>query len=136
MPGMHIDPLDLGRTLIPPETVVHRDPLDRTTVIQVSGELDAAGAGRMEAALYEAVVRPAERVLVDLSDCTHLDPTAIDSLRRARRALDRDSAGGPPMVVVANTPGMLRALGLAGIESLLPVVRDRHEGLDLLLRFT
>jgi anti-sigma B factor antagonist len=119
----------------PSETVVHRDPLDRTTVVQVSGELDLANAGRLEAALCEAVARPNERLMIDLSDCVFVDTSAIGSLLRARRALDRDADAGPPMVLVANRPHVLRALGLTGLDQIVPTMRDRHRALDLLHRF-
>ncbi len=135
MPNAHVEPTHLIRGSHPSETVVHRDALDRTTVIQVSGELDIANAGRLEAALCEAVDRPDERLLIDLSDCAYLDSTAIGSLLRARRALDRDTGAGPPMVLVANQPDIMRLLGVTGIDRVVPVMRDRHLALDLLLRF-
>jgi len=116
------------------ETVVHRDPLDRTTVVQVSGELDLPNSGRFEAALCEAVARPGERLMIDLSDCSFMDSIAVGSLIRARRALDRDGDGGPPMVVVANCPSILRLLGLSGIDRIVPTMGNRHRALDLLLR--
>jgi anti-anti-sigma factor len=134
MPRIDYDSHHPGR--IPSETVVHRDPLDRTTVVQVSGELDLAAIGRVEAALCEAVQRPGERLLVDLCDCRFIDAPAIDSVRRARRALDRDADTGPPMVLVADRPGLLRLLGEAGLDRLIPIVGDRHRALDLLLRFS
>jgi anti-anti-sigma factor len=118
----------------PAETIVHRDPLDRTTVIQVSGELDLPNAGRFEAALCEAIGRAGERLLIDLGDCTFVDSIAIGSLMRARRALDRDGDAGPPMVLVANRPVILQVLGLTGVDRIVPTMRDRHRALDLLLR--
>jgi anti-sigma B factor antagonist len=117
------------------ETVVHRDPLDRTTVVQVSGELDNTNALRLEAALHEAVERNGERLMIDLNDCVSVSSTAIGSLLRARRALDRDTGSGPPMVLVASRPDVLRALERAGIDRIVPMMRDRHRALDLLLRF-
>jgi anti-sigma B factor antagonist len=135
MPNLHTEPDQLIDGYFPSETVVHRDPLDRTTVVQVSGELDLANAERLEAALYEAVGRPNERLMIDLSDCVFVDTSAIGSLLRARRALDRDADAGPPMVLVANRPHVLRALGLTGIDQIVPTMRDRHRALDLLLRF-
>lgn len=128
--------LDGGNTAIASETVVHRDALDRTTVVQVCGELDLAAAGRLEAALCEAVARPNERLLIDLSDCVFVDTSAIGSLLRARRALDRDADAGPPMALVANRPHVLRVLGMTGLDSVVPTLRDRHRALDLLLRFS
>jgi anti-anti-sigma factor len=116
-------------------TVVHRDPLDRTTVVQVSGGLDIPNSDRLDAALVEASERPNERLLIDLGDCVFVDPTAIGSLIRARRSLDRDSDGGPPMVLVANTPAVLRALRSSGIDRIVPTMPDRRLALDLLLRF-
>lgn len=118
------------------ETVVHRDPLDRTTVVQVSGALDSANARRLEMALYEAVERTDERLMIDLSDCVSVDSTAIGSLLRARRALDRDTGGGPPMVLVASRPQVLGVLKWTALDRIVPTMRDRHRALDLLLRFT
>jgi anti-sigma B factor antagonist len=135
MPNLRIGPDHFRGDVVPSETVVHRDALDRTTVIQVSGDLDLANAGRLEAALCEAVERPDERLLIDLSDCRFVETAAIGSLLRARRALDRDTRTGPPMVLVATHPQVLRALGLTGVDRLVPTMRDRHLALDLLLRF-
>jgi anti-anti-sigma factor len=120
---------------LPSGTVVHRDPLDRTTVVQVGGGLDARNTERLDSALFEALERTNERLLIDLGDCAFVDPTAIGSLIRARRALDRDSDGGPPMVLVANTPAVLRALRSSGIDRIVPTMPDRRLALDLLLRF-
>jgi hypothetical protein len=49
--------------------------------------------------------------------------------------LDRDTASGPAMVLVANRPQILRALGLTGIDRMVPTLGERHRALDLLLRF-
>ena len=114
--------------------VVHRNPLDRTTVMQVSGELDAAVVGRLEEALRAAVRRPGERLMVDLCDCVSIDSMAIGSLFRARRAFDCDSATGPPMVLVANRPHIAFMLEMSGLDRLVATLRDRHEALDLPLR--
>jgi anti-sigma B factor antagonist len=123
-----------GTGSVASETVVHRDPLHRTTVVQVSGVLDSANS-QLEAALYEAVERTGEKLMVDLSDCVFVASTAIGSLLRARRALDRDMGSGPPMVLVATRPAVLRALESTGIDRIVPTMRDRHRALDLLLRF-
>ena len=116
------------------ETVVHRDPLDRTTVVQVSGELDLLTAAPFDAALGTAAARRGERLLIDLTDCGFIDLVAVQSLLRTRRALDRDGDGGPPMVLVTDRPEVLRVLALTGIDRSVPTLRDRHRGLDLLLR--
>jgi anti-sigma B factor antagonist len=131
-PGSRDEPADAGS--IASETVVHHDPHDRTTVVQVSGILDGANASRFEAALYEAVERTGERLMIDLSDCVFVASAAIGSLLRARRALDRDMGSGPPMVLVATRTEVLRALELTGIDRIVPTMRDRHRALDLLLR--
>jgi anti-sigma B factor antagonist len=134
-PDSFTDPFFARDTSFPSETVVYRDPLDRTTVVQVSGELDVVNAGRLEAALREAVARPSERLMIDLCDCTFVDNAAIGSVIRARRALDRDADAGPPMVLVANRPRILRVLSAMGIDRIVPTMRDRHIAIDLLLRF-
>jgi anti-sigma B factor antagonist len=105
-------------------------------VVQVSGELDLASTGRLEAALCEAAARPNERLLIDLSDCLFIDTAAVGSLLRARRALDRDADSGPPMALVANRPQVLQVIGMTGLDSVVPTLRDRHRALDLLLRFS
>ena len=125
-----------GAGAVASETVVHRDALDRTTVVQVSGVLDSVNASRLEAVLYEVVERRGERLMIDLSDCILVASTAIGSLLRARRALDRDTTSGPPMVLVASHPDVVRALEATGIDRVVPTLRDRHRALDLLLRFS
>jgi anti-anti-sigma regulatory factor len=115
------------------EIVVHRDPLDRTTVLQVNGEMNLPTVNFFEAAIGDAVARPAERLLVDLSDCESLDGDALMSIVSARRAMDTDRISGPPLVLVAG-PGRVRArLAESGLAEMVPTFADRHAALDVLL---
>jgi anti-anti-sigma regulatory factor len=115
-----------------PEIVVHRDPLDRTTVVQASGDLKLTATKFLESAIADVVRRPNERLLIDLSECRSLDGDALITLLCARRALDSDRDEGPPISVVASSAAA-EALEEAGIAQVVPTVSDRHAALDILL---
>jgi anti-sigma B factor antagonist len=86
------------------------------TLIRVSGELDLATTPELERALSETDL--ALPVVVDLTDCSFLDSSAVRILlTTARRA--EDAGGGAS--VVAPDPGVRRALEIAGVATILPI---------------
>jgi anti-anti-sigma factor len=99
-----------------------------TTVVQISGAVDRQAADRMRVWLRKATSFGGERILVDLSECTAFDPVAIDALVQAHWALVRGR-----VVVVANHRDVIQNLRFAGVDRVIPVMKDRQEGLNRLL---
>lgn len=84
-----------------------------TTVLHVAGELDLATTDRFEAAVGDAGT--AQRLVIDLSECTFLDSAAVHALARCIVARE-----GRATEVVA-PPGIRRVLEIAALDKLVPV---------------
>jgi anti-sigma B factor antagonist len=90
-------------------------------VVRVEGELDMATS-----ASFEEALDPAEtggQLVIDLTECTFLDSSAVRLLVGAVRTAD-ESEG--KVSLVASDPGILRVLEIAAVDTMLPV----HESLD------
>lgn len=90
-------------------------------VVRVEGELDLATSGGFEDAIAEA--EPGARLVIDLTECTFLDSSAVRVLVATARAAD---ASGRTVSLVAQDPGILRVLEIAAVDTMLPV----HDTLD------
>ena len=85
-------------------------------VVHVAGELDLASVADLEAALLRG--RPATRLVLDLSECSFLDSSAIHViLAEAER---RRGVGGA-MVVVAPNAAIRRPLEIAEAERVVRI---------------
>lgn len=90
-------------------------------VARVEGELDLATCPDFQEAMGST--DPGGRLVVDLTECTFLDSSAIRVLTATARAAE---AAGGSVSLVANDPGIRRVLEIAAIDTVLPV----HETLD------
>jgi len=88
-------------------------------VVRVQGELDLACVDDLEAALASEK----RDLVVDLTECTFLDSSAIRTLLEA--AAEVESAGGRIAVVVSE-PGVRRTLEIAGLNERIAI----HASLD------
>lgn len=93
-------------------------------VLQVEGDLDMATAPTLEDALADSGF--AKRLVVDLSQCTFVDSSAVRVLVSSVR--DSEAAGGSLALVVTD-PGILRVLEISGVDTMIPV----HDNLDAAL---
>jgi anti-anti-sigma factor len=98
---------------------------EATTVAAVVGELDLATSPELERALEG--VSTAERVVIDLRNCTFLDSSAIRVLV-ARARVSGEAGGG--VAVVAPDPRVRRALEIAAIDRVV----ELHDSLDAALQ--
>jgi anti-sigma B factor antagonist len=106
---------------------VHRISLDRepgATFVVASGELDAFVADELESAFGETD-RDA-RIVVDLTDVSFLDSTALGLVVRAVRAVD--DRGGAIRVVLPNGTAR-RIFELTTLDRVLPVAGSRREAI-------
>lgn len=98
------------------------EPLSTSgVVVRVEGDLDLATSPRLEEALESAGT--AKRVLIDLTECTFLDSSALRLLIESAHA--RESEDGSIELVVSN-PRILRVLEIAAVDTVLPV----HDSLE------
>ena len=97
---------------------------DGGAVLRVEGDLDMATAPTLEDELADAGF--AKRLVLDLSQCTFLDSSAVRVLVSSVR--DSEAASGSLALVVTD-PGILRVLEISGIDTMIPV----HDNLDAAL---
>jgi anti-sigma B factor antagonist len=93
-------------------------------VVHVEGELDMATSESFEQAL--GLPEAGRQLVIDLTECTFLDSSAVRLLVGAARAADETQG---KVSLVANDPGILRVLEIAAVDTMLPV----HESLDAAL---
>lgn len=100
-----------------------RDPI----VIAPEGELDLARLGEFRRQLFEAAREQAPRVLVDLTNVSFIDSSALSGLlelQRQLRRLKRELA-----VVAPSGSAVAVVLGLTGLRDRLPIYEDRQSAL-------
>ena len=81
-------------------------------VVALAGELDLYNAPALREALLEAAARAPRRLVVDLSEVTFVDSTALGALVQARSAL----ADGSDFALAAPGLEARRALEVSGLD--------------------
>jgi anti-sigma B factor antagonist len=94
------------------------------TMVRLAGELDLYNVDRVRAALLECVERGTRRLIVDVSEVTFVDSTALGVFVEARGRL------GPGGFVLLS-PGLetRRALEISGLDRVLVVSDSIAEAL-------
>lgn len=101
---------------------------DATRVLALRGELDVATMPSLDEALAVAVrAGGPPRVLIDLSEVTFMDSTALMRLLTALRELDRRDG---QMVLACSNPTVLRLFEVTGTDETFEIfpTRDRALG--------
>jgi anti-sigma B factor antagonist len=91
------------------------------TVVRVEGELDMATSSSFEEVLDAEDL--GEQLVIDLTDCTFLDSSAVRLLVEAARAAQQANGN---VSLVTGDPGIRRVLEIAAVDTILPV----HDNLD------
>lgn len=86
------------------------------TLVSVSGELDLHTAGCLQARIEEAETVGAGTVLVDLSEISFIDSSALEVLVRESKRLE---SRGHSLVLVTNDPRTRRILEVTGLDRVL-----------------
>jgi anti-anti-sigma factor len=81
---------------------IDHDPIERGHLVVASGELDIAATPRLSTVLAMAAARPGGRMVLDLSDVTFIDSTALGTILKAAAQLD--DSGTLLAVVVPDGP--------------------------------
>lgn len=100
-----------------------RDPI----VIAPEGELDLARLGEFRRRLFEAAREQAPGVLVDLTNVSFIDSSALSGLLELQSRLRRVKR---ELAVVAPSGSMVAVvLGLTGLRDRLPIYETRQSAL-------
>jgi anti-sigma B factor antagonist len=106
------------------EVTVETLPEGRAVVVRVEGDLDLATSSDFEQAIETADL--GQRIVIDLSECTFLDSSAVRVLVQTARAAE---AVGGTVVLIARDPSVRRVLEIAAVDTVLPV----HDTLEAAL---
>jgi anti-sigma B factor antagonist len=86
----------------------------------VDGELDLAAAPRLEEWASRVLEAGAKHLVIDLTQTTFIDSTAIRALLRVHELVQ---AAGISMVISAETSAVLRVFEITGLDKTLPIKR-------------
>src|SRR4051794_16893273 len=91
---------------------IDHDPIDRGHLVVASGELDIAATPRLSTVLAMASASPGGRLVLDLSDVTFIDSTALGTILKAGAQLDE---GGTLLAVVVRGGPVRRLLEMTNL---------------------
>jgi anti-sigma B factor antagonist len=97
-------------------------------VLVMGGELDYEVSPQMRARLVGAIKAGRRRLVLDLSDVTFIDSTAIGVIAGAVERLDE--AGGGSLAVVCTHEKVLQILEITGLDSVITLYRSRDEAVS------
>lgn len=100
---------------------------DETTIV-LGGELDMRAAPALRDALRRAIERRVKHLIVDLTDATFVDSTAIGALLVA--SAHAREAGGRLDLICTNR-NVLRTVEIAGLDRHIAVVPTHAEAVQL-----
>jgi anti-sigma B factor antagonist len=95
-------------------------------LVSVSGELDLYTADRVENGIEEADTVGADTVVVDLSEISFIDSTALGVLVQESKRLE---GRGHSLVLVTNDPRTRRVLEVTGLDRVLLTYATLHDAL-------
>jgi anti-sigma B factor antagonist len=92
--------------------------------VRVSGELDLQAAPALKQVLVEVIGEGHLDLVVDMTDATFLDSTALGVLAGRYREL---RVRGGSIAVICNNPNVLETLEIAGVGHALKLCQSREE---------
>ena len=115
---------------MPPEFSLSQEPLDAERhVVAVRGEIDLFTAPELKSALSEAIESGHTRIVVDLTDTTFLDSTALGVLIGAvKRLRSRDGV----LTIVNTDPNIAKTFEITGLDQIFPISATRAEAVKAL----
>ena len=115
---------------MPPEFSLSQEPLDAERhVVAVSGEIDLFTAPELKSALSEAIESGHTRIVVDLTDTTFLDSTALGVLIGAvKRLRSRDGR----LTIVNVDDNIAKTFEITGLDQIFPISSTRDEAVKAL----
>jgi anti-sigma B factor antagonist len=115
---------------MPPEFTLTSDPIDDTRqVVAVAGEIDLFTAPELKAALGEALESGRIRIVVDLTETTFLDSTALGVLIGAvKRLRSRDGV----LTIVNTDANTAKTFEITGLDQIFTIRPTRDEAVEAL----
>ncbi len=105
---------------------------DRTdgdlAIVAMGGELDYEASPQLRARLVGAIKAGGRRLVLDLSDVTFIDSTAIGVL--AGTVARRDEAGGGSLSVVSTNDKVLQIFEITGLDGVISLHSSREEAVS------
>jgi anti-sigma B factor antagonist len=115
---------------MPPEFSLSQESLDAERhVVAVRGEIDLFTAPELKSALSEAIESGHTRIVVDLTDTTFLDSTALGVLIGAvKRLRSRDGR----LTIVNVDDNIAKTFEITGLDQIFPISATRDEAVTAL----
>src|SRR3954468_4120579 len=115
---------------MPPEFSLTEDALDSDRhVVAVRGEIDLFTAPELKQKLTDAIEAGKSRIVVDLSDTTFLDSTALGVLIGAvKRLRTRDGA----LVIVNTDQNIAKTFEITGLDQIFTILATRDDAIKAL----
>jgi len=115
---------------MPPEFSLSQESLDAERhVVAVRGEIDLFTAPELKSALSEAIESGHTRIVVDLTDTTFLDSTALGVLIGAvKRLRSRDGR----LTIVNVDDNIAKTFEITGLDQIFPISSTRGEAVKAL----
>src|SRR5271168_1841376 len=105
------------------------DPSDGDfALLRMGGELDYEVSPQIRARLVGAIKAGRRRLILDLSDVTFIDSTAIGVLAGTVARLD--DAGGGSLAVVSTNEKVLQIFEITGLDSVIALHSSREEAVS------
>lgn len=111
------------------ERVGHED----TVVIAVGGEVDYAASPQLRDSISAQIQGGRHHVVLDMSDATFIDSTAIGVLAGAADRLRQSGAGSLSLVCADENNRVLRIFDITGLDSLIACHPSREDALSALV---
>jgi len=115
---------------MPPEFSLTTDSIDdQRHVVAVSGEIDLFTAPELKSALGEALESGHTRIVVDLTNTSFLDSTALGVLIGAvKRLRSRDGV----LTIVNTDPNIAKTFEITGLDQIFTIRPTRNEAVEAL----
>jgi anti-sigma B factor antagonist len=115
---------------MPPEFSLTQESIDdERQVVAVAGEIDLFTAPELKQALADAVESGRSRIVVDLTNTTFLDSTALGVLIGAvKRLRSRDGI----LTIVNTDPNIAKTFEITGLDQIFTIRPTRDEAVEAL----
>jgi anti-sigma B factor antagonist len=97
-------------------------------VVALGGEVDYEVSPQLRTHVVRAIKAGRRRLILDLTDVTFIDSTAIGVIAGAVERLDE--AGGGSLAVVCTHEKVLQILEITGLDSVITLYRSREDAVS------
>ena len=118
------------RTFYIGDEVQVEDAGEDLAILVVGGEVDFEVSPQLKARLMKTIKAGRRRLVLDLSDVTFIDSTAIGVIAGAVEKLDE--AGGGSLAIVCTHDKVMQIFEITGLDSVITVHPSREEALAAL----